>query len=165
MQYNCFIAATTLSRNQSERRGDHGAHGADGDVGGEGVDGDYAAYGDEGAHGHVVGQAAVCSTSSTGPTLPAKDLSLPFPPAERLCVPNDQACREDERKYFANNHLINQVKLTKMTHIRKRQTSKRWIPSQIKEKVLTSSTSGNLLCYSPRNRLTAPCPDGQRTLV
>ena len=123
-----------------------------------------AVSGVDGAYG-VVGQGAVSSTSSSGPTLPAKDLSLPLARAEPLCVQNDQACRHDERKYFSQNDVINQVKLTQINHIRKRKTSKRWIPSQRKEKVLTSSTSCNLLCYSPRNRLRAPSADGQRTLV
>ena len=99
-----------------------------------------AVSGVDGAYG-VVGQGAVSSTSSSGPTLPAKDLSLPLARAEPLCVQNDQACRHNERKYFSQNDVINQVKLTKMTHIRKRQTSKRWIPSQIKENVLTSNNS------------------------
>ena len=32
--------------------------------------------------------------------LPAKDLSLPLPVAEPLCVQNDQPCRDDEMNIF-----------------------------------------------------------------
>ena len=113
--------------------------------------------------------------------LSAKELSLPLPLvdprwrariclfhflernhfASRMIIPVDTM----RRNIFLENDVINQVKLTQINHIRKRKTSKRWIPSQRKEKVLTSSTSCNLLCYSPRNRLRAPSADGQRTLV
>ena len=113
--------------------------------------------------------------------LSAKELSLPLPLVDprwrpriclfhffernhfvsRMIIPVDTM----RRNIFLENDVINQVKLTQINHIRKRKTSKRWIPSQRKEKVLTSSTSCNLLCYSPRNRLRAPSADGQRTLV
>ena len=58
-----------------------------------------AVSGVDGAYG-VVGQGAVSSTSSSGPTLAGKDLSLPLPRAEPLCVQNDHTCRHDETKYF-----------------------------------------------------------------
>ena len=49
--------------------------------------------------------------------MPAKDLSLPLPLAEPVCVQNDHACRHDESKYFLKNDVINQVKLPQMSHI------------------------------------------------
>ena len=87
--------------------------------------------------------------------LSAKELSLPLPLvdprwrariclfhflernhfASRMIIPVDTM----RRNIFLENDVINQVKLTQINHIRKRKTSKRWIPSQRKEKVLTST--------------------------
>ena len=97
-------------------------------------------------------------------TLAAKDLSPPLPLAEGLYGRNGHSCRDDEMKWLKPNQVIDKVYFNKMTHIRKRPTSYNWIPSVIKESVLTSSTSCNLLFHSPHIRLRVPSVDGQCTL-